>query len=212
MTSILAIDPGPRFSAYVELAGVRILARGKVGNLELLKLVREREPHGPLVVEMVAPYGRVVGRHVFNTCVWVGRYLEAWRGVGRLLTRQEVKKALGMRMQSTDADVRAMRIERWGGKVSRRPRDVPEPLRGVTGDQWAALAVAVAWKTLHGEAFEAVEAAQIGGLEELNRALGLQPDASKQELHTAGRDPVCQVNYEVSGSDRFGEISRGGRP
>lgn len=167
MTSILAIDPGPRLSAYVELDGTAIVARGKVANVELLAMLRSSEPRGPLVVEMIAPYGRIVGREVFETCVWIGRYLEAWRGVGRLLERREVKQALGLRAggskAATDADVRAALIKRWGGEPSRRRADVPEPLRGITYDQWAALAVAVAWQLRHAEVFAAVEAAPLTG-------------------------------------------------
>ena len=161
MTSILVIDPGPRLSAYVELAGAAIRAHGKIGNLELLQMLRARAPNGPLVVEMVAPYGKPVGREVFETCVWIGRYLEAWRGVGRLLERREVKQALGLQVGhrgSTDADVRSALIVRWGGKSGKRARP-PAALAGFTRDDWAALAVAVAWRDQHAEAFAAVEAA-----------------------------------------------------
>lgn len=163
MISIFAIDPGPRFSAYVELVGATIRAHGKIGNLELLQMLRTREVNGPLVVEMIAPYGKPVGREVFETCVWIGRYLEAWQGVGRLLERKEVKQVLGLRAggskAATDADVRAALITRWGGKASIGTKRAPGPLYGITADQWAALAVAVAWRDQHAEAFAAVEAA-----------------------------------------------------
>lgn len=163
MISILAIDPGPRLSAYVELAGTRIIARGKLPNLTLLQMVRTREVTGPLVVEAVAPYGRIVGRETLETAVWVGRYLEAWQGVSRLLERREVKHALGLkaggRNAATDADVRAALIRRWGGTPRRGRRDRTPGLEGLTRDEWAALAVAVAWRDLHAEAFAAVEAA-----------------------------------------------------
>lgn len=159
MTTILAIDPGPRLSAYVELAGATIRAHGKIGNLELLAMLRERAVTGPLVVEMVAPYGKPVGREVFEACVWIGRYLEAWPGVSRTLERREVKNALcGGRQNSSDADIRSALIVRWGGESGKRKRP-PESLAGITRDEWAALAVAVAWQIRHAEAFAAVEAA-----------------------------------------------------
>lgn len=171
--SILAIDPGPRMSAFVELAGDRVVAHGKVGNLELLQKLRTADPHGPLVVEMIAPYGKPVGREVFETCTWIGRYLEAWQGVGRLLERKEVKRALGLRAggskAATDADVRRTLIARWCRKVDPAvgeperlvigSKRAPGPLFGIVDDQWAALAVAVAWRDTHAEAFAAVEAA-----------------------------------------------------
>jgi hypothetical protein len=196
MTSILAIDPGPRLSAYVELAGTTIRAHGKIGNLELLRMLRTRDPNGPLVVEMVAPYGKPVGREVFETCVWIGRYLEAWRGVGRLLERREVKQALGLQVGhrgSTDADVRSALIVRWGGQGGKRAR-APEALAGIVDDEWAALAVAVAWRERHGEAFAAVEDAPLSDLEDLNRALGLVSDgAGHAAAQNSATEPAAGV-------------------
>lgn len=173
---ITAIDPGTTESAYVVLSGACIVAHDKIGNVDLLGMLRGTEPSGPLVVEMIAPYGRIVGREVFATCVWIGRFLEAWRGVGRLLDRREIKKALKLRAgaAASDADVRAALIARWGGPVALGTKRTPGPLRGITRDQWSALAVAVAWKERHGEAFAAVEAAPLSGLEDLNRALGIE--------------------------------------
>lgn len=208
MTSILAIDPGSRESAYVELVGDRVLQRAKVSNMELLSMLRGYEPRGPLVVEMMAPYGRIVGRDVFRTLLWTGRYLEAWRGTARLLERREVKKALGLQIGhrgSTDADVRAALIQRWGGKAGKRQK-APDALVGVTKDIWAALAVAVAWQELHGEAFAAVEEAPLGGLEELNRALGLTSGVTKQELQGVCQDPVYDHDHGVMRCERKCEI------
>jgi hypothetical protein len=169
---ITAIDPGPRLSAYVVLHGAAIVEHGKVGNLNLLKTLRAREASGPLVIEMIAPYGKPVGRETFETAVWIGRYLEAWRGVGRTLERKEVKKALGLRaggsMAATDADVRSALIVRWGGKSGKR-QPAPPALVGITKDEWAALAVAVAWREQHAEAFAAVEEAPPSGINALNR-------------------------------------------
>lgn len=174
MTPILAIDPGSRESAYVELVGTRVVQRAKVSNMQLLSMLRGQEPRGPLVIEMIAPYGRIVGREVFETCLWAGRFLEAWRGVGRLMERREVKQALGLRAggkdAATDTDVRAYLVRRWGGK-GRKGERAPAALAGFSRDMWAALAVAVAWQEKHSEAFQAVQEAP--GLEDLNRALGL---------------------------------------
>jgi hypothetical protein len=180
---ITAIDPGPRLSAYVVLHGAAIVEHGKLHNLALLQMLRARETHGPLVVEMIAPYGKIVGREVMETLVWIGRFLEAWPGVGRLLERKEVKKALGLRaggsMAATDADVRSALIQRWGGKSGKR-QPAPPALAGITKDEWAALAVAVAWREQHAEAFAAVEEAPPSGLEDLNRALGLAESSTGQ--------------------------------
>ena len=184
---ITAVDPGPRFSAYVVLHGKAIVERGKIGNHELNKKLREAEPHGPLVVEMIAPYGRIVGRETMESLVWIGRYIEAWRGPARLLERKDVKKALGLKAggpkAATDADVRAELIARWGGERKKRAK-TPVALSGIVDDEWAALAVAVAWREKHGDVFAAVEEAPLSDLEELNRAL-----AAGSEARTAHRRP-----------------------
>jgi hypothetical protein len=193
---ITAIDPGPRLSAYVVLHGAVIVEHGKVPNLKVLQMLRASQTHGPLVVEMIAPYGKIVGREVMETLVWIGRFLEAWPGVGRLLERKEVKKALGLRaggsMAATDADVRSALIQRWGGKSGKR-QPAPPALTGITKDEWAALAVAVAWREQHGEAFAAVEEAALSGLEDLNRALGLAPAES-----STGQAPADSIARPAS--------------
>ena len=193
---ITAIDPGPWLSAYVVLRGAEVVEHAKVNNLELLKLLRWREPVGPVIVEAVSPRRHGVGHETLDTAVWVGRYLEAWRGVSRTMTRQEVKKALGLKAggkhQATDADVRSALIVRWGGPPGKRQRP-PVALAGLARDEWAALAVAVAWRELHAAAFAAVEEAPLSGLEGLNRALELAQSTSWQPPQSRGTGPTTSA-------------------
>jgi hypothetical protein len=184
---ITAIDPGPRLSAYVVLHGAAVLEHGKVDNLDLLLRLRapEYQVNAPLIVEMIAPYGKIVGRETLETAVWVGRYLEAWPGVSRTLERKEVKHALGLkaggRNAATDADVRSALIVRWGGKPGKAQKP-PPALAGITKDQWSALAVAVAWREQHAEAFAAVEEAPLSGLEQADRAIAGDLDGLNQAI------------------------------
>ena len=79
--SIIAIDPGNRQSAYcvIDCNTLRPLEFGKVDNEELRnKLVFANEQGWQwAVIEMVASYGMAVGREVFDTVLWIGRFYEA---------------------------------------------------------------------------------------------------------------------------------------
>lgn len=159
---IMAIDPGPTHSAFVVWDGITLLDFGKHENLEMLAIVRGLkgwQTNAPvvtvLVIEMIASYGMPVGAEVFETCVWIGRFMER-HGCTRTqsrLTRIEVKSHLCHSAKATDANIRQALIDRFGGKQKALgcKRD-PGPLRGVTGDCWAALAVAVTyWDKQHAE-------------------------------------------------------------
>lgn len=157
---ILAIDPGPEQSAFVlyRTFDRRLLAFGKFDNGDfgaelgtLAPIIALKTPFdGPrdptLVVEMIASYGMAVGREVFETCVWIGRFLEAWRGPSERITRGAVKMHLCGSMRAKDGNVRAALIDAFGGKDKAiGSKKQPGPLHGVSGDVWAALAVAVTY-------------------------------------------------------------------
>jgi Holliday junction resolvasome RuvABC endonuclease subunit len=80
---ILEIDPGNRESGYaiIEMPEFKIRECGKVENRELLKRITEISITGDiyefdsLAIEMVASYGMAVGKDVFETCVWSGRFI-----------------------------------------------------------------------------------------------------------------------------------------
>jgi len=156
-TVILAIDPGPEASAWVEALaddGTPI-AHGKCGNDELcLRLANTGADVA--VVEMVASYGMAVGREVFETCVWIGRFMEAWRArtgsIPHRLYRGEVKDHLCRSRRATDANIRQTLLDRFGPGREKAvgTKKKPGPLYGVSGDVWAALAVAVTWADTKG--------------------------------------------------------------
>lgn len=155
MTKLLAIDPGNVESAAVlfDLATHRPTWWVKEPNSYLLARLRTHhqldvpplEGAETLAVEMIASYGMAVGREVFDTCVWIGRFIEAWRGPNRLVYRPEVKLHLTNSRRAKDANIRAALIDRYGpGKeLAIGKKATPGPLYGLTGDCWSALAVAV---------------------------------------------------------------------
>jgi Holliday junction resolvasome RuvABC endonuclease subunit len=143
--TLLAIDPGTEQSGWVVLDDEnRIVSSGVHPNADVLTAVREYED---VAIEMIASYGMPVGREVFETCVWVGRYIEA-AGVPDdvvRVTRNEVKNHLCGSSKAKDPNVRQALIDLFGppGKKS-----APGPTFGVTSHAWAALGVAATVRKL----------------------------------------------------------------
>jgi len=149
MTAILAIDPGTTRSAWVLLRDdATILEHGLEDNARVLDIVAGTA--WPLVIEMIASYGMPVGREVFETCVWIGRFAQAAHGKWHPVYRRDVKLELCGSPRAKDANVRQAIIDLYpptgGGK---RPqigtKREPGPLYGIRADEWAALGVGLTW-------------------------------------------------------------------
>lgn len=146
MTRLLAIDPGTTESAWLVLRGGVPQAFGKLPNDELLAMLRRAVAHLTLdraVIEQVASYGMPVGREVFETVRWAGRFEEALHPVPvALVPRLEVRLALCHSTKATDATVRRALLDRFGGESAVGRKAAPGPLYGIHHDVWSALAVA----------------------------------------------------------------------
>jgi hypothetical protein len=148
---LLAIDPGNEESAWVyydmRIGGPRHFdSFGKVDNGRLLARLHQFSSWGvhALAIEMVASYGMPVGREVFETCVWIGRFVERWKGTHQFVYRRDVKLHLCNSARAKDANVRQALIDRYGGKeMAVGKKATPGPLYGISGDCWSALAVAI---------------------------------------------------------------------
>lgn len=151
----MAIDPGPEQSAVVvyERSTGDLVWFEKLDNQEVLTTL-DISQGTELVVEMIASYGMAVGATVFETCVWIGRFIQRWRdnplrtvrcSEVRRVKRIEVKSHLCHSAKATDSNVRQALIDRYGpGKEKAIGlKATPGPLYGVTKDVWAALGVAV---------------------------------------------------------------------
>jgi len=157
---VMAIDPGTTESAFALLSGEGIvLYHHKLPNDEVLAWVmgafdkRIVNPVRDLAIEQVASYGMPVGREVFETVHWAGRFHQAALDLGfrvsvALLTRKRVAEHLcggGEREKGkspNDATVRKALLDRYGGEAARKKGG---DLHGITNDRWAALAVACAY-------------------------------------------------------------------
>ena len=137
---ILAIDPGTTKSAFVIWDGSRIHEAGILDNVELLRRIKLGDfKHCDNAIEMIASYGMAVGREVFETCVWIGRFVERL-GIVTLVYRKDVKLTICGSPRAKDANVRAALIDRLGQVGT---KNNPGPLYGMKSHLWSALAVAV---------------------------------------------------------------------
>ncbi|WP_198320784.1 hypothetical protein [Azohydromonas aeria] len=150
MTAILALDPGTEQTGFCLLDGRRVLESGVLPNDRMLALVScygRGAQVASCAIEMVASYGMPVGREVFETVRWVGRFQQAWRDpeAVRLVYRAEVKSHLCRSQKATDATIWQALVDLFGpGKDKAVGRKAsPGPLYGVTSHARSALAVAV---------------------------------------------------------------------
>lgn len=143
--SILAIDPGPTESALVTFDGKRVVYARQLANDVLLEaLLVSREAN--LAIEMVESFGMAVGREVFETVYWIGRFCQAFPGEHTRIGRKDIKLHLCGSCRAKDPNVRQALLDRFGGKEAAIGRKAtPGPLHGVHSHLWAALAVAVYW-------------------------------------------------------------------
>jgi len=138
--TILALDPGTTQSAYVLWDGKRVLDSAILPNTVLIEILAAGEkPCDVLACEMIASYGMAVGREVFETCVWIGRFLQAHRGPHRLVYRKDVKLHVCGSPRAKDANIRQALLDKYGPVGT---KGTPGPLYGVKSHVWAALAVA----------------------------------------------------------------------
>ena len=139
---VIGIDPGPEQSAFVMFDGGSVLDRGILENAELALHPLWKQPL--IFCEMIASYGMAVGASVFNTCVWIGRFIEYGRQEGghdlTRVFRKDVKLHLCQSPRAKDANVRQALIDRLGPQGTKKNQG---PTYGVRSHEWAALAVAV---------------------------------------------------------------------
>lgn len=141
---ILAIDPGTTESGWCLTLDGMVLQSGVTPNHELLEMLQGWELHmgDMLAIEMIASYGMAVGREVFETCVWIGRFVQTWHQpeAARLVYRREVKLHLCGNAKAKDANIRQALLDLIGPQGTKK---APGPTYGVKSHAWAALGVAV---------------------------------------------------------------------
>ena len=148
---VIAIDPGPVQSGWVDF-DAQLFRLHDFGLTKNSALVDSRlSPtlrNARLIAEAPKSYGNVIGDTVLQTCIWLGRFIQAANGEATLYTRKRIVSRLCHNATAGDRQVRQALIDRFpptgaGRTPSIGTKAKPGPLYGVKGDIWAALAVAV---------------------------------------------------------------------
>lgn len=144
---ILAIDPGNIESAYclIEKETYKPIEFGKVENNKIRELINKDYECEDLIIEMIASYGMPVGKEVFDTCVWIGRFIETAlinnKGY-EYIYRKDVKMNLCNSMRAKDSNIRQALIDRFGVVGTKKNKGW---FYGFKADIWSAYAVGVTY-------------------------------------------------------------------
>lgn len=151
---IFAIDPGNEQSGYafIEMPNFKLIEFGKIGNTELIaKLINLRDLNfDALAIEMIASYGMSVGREVFDTCRWIGRFEQAVSSERTVamhyIYRRDEKLTLCGSLKAKDTNIRQALIDRYAAhdlRTGKGTKMFPDTFYGVSRDAWQAIAVGV---------------------------------------------------------------------
>lgn len=149
---ILAIDPGSTESAFaiIDSDTHRPVAFSKVMNQALLESVEYGNfQYDAVAIETVASYGMPVGAEVFDTCIWIGRYLQTALNNGadvHLVTRLQVKLHHCKDSRAKDSNIVRALVDRFAygqPNYGKGTKASPGWFYGFKSDVWQATALAV---------------------------------------------------------------------
>ena len=115
---------------------------GKMLNGNVIEMIKTKITFYPMVIEMIASYGMPVGQEVFETCVWIGRFIQASRREATLIYRKDVKLNLCNKTNATDSNVIKALKDRFGDKGT---KSNPGWFYGFYKDVWQAYALGVTY-------------------------------------------------------------------
>ena len=156
--NILALDPGTTQTGWAIVADdMRVLEHGITQNNVVLSRISNHATEGGfdfkidgVATEMIASYGMPVGREVFETCIWIGRFMQAWRSPEKVIIvyRKDVKMHLCGTTRAKDTNVRQAIIDLYeptgGGSTPQiGTTKQPGPLYGVSSHVWPAIGVGI---------------------------------------------------------------------
>jgi Holliday junction resolvasome RuvABC endonuclease subunit len=146
MSIILAIDPGTTKSGWClyDNHTKEVIDFGVDDNQIVIEGIQESWSYDDVAIECIASYGMAVGSEVFETCIWVGRFMQALADCKGLPVHRIYRKDCKMHLCGTprakDANIRQAIIDKYGGIQSTKKGG---PLYKVNSHIWPALAVAL---------------------------------------------------------------------
>jgi len=160
---ILAIDPGTTESAYtiIENDTLKPLKIGKVKNEELLddilmdRFIQSDNNKDYFAIEMIQSYGMAVGQTTFETCLWIGRFIQALEGNGKkaeLVYRKEEKMNLCNSVRAKDSNIIQALIDRFAPYTPNKGKGTKKEqgyFYGFKADIWQAYAVGITYHDLY---------------------------------------------------------------
>lgn len=164
---ILAIDPGNIESGVVLIRerDLKPLVAEKINNEELLdnllmdryERFEETEYISHVAIEMIASYGMAVGKSVFETCVWIGRFIQAlesnyYNESLKFIYRKDEKMNLCNSMKAKDSNIIQALIDRFAPNTPNKGKGTkkePGWFYGFKKDIWQAYAVGVTYHDMY---------------------------------------------------------------
>lgn len=168
---LLAIDPGNKESGVVLVreSDLKPIIAKKVTNEEILNDILTgvynccmfyddcKEALNHVAIEMIASYGMPVGAEVFDTCVWIGRFIQALQDNNynlqiKYIYRKDEKINLCGSMKAKDSNITQALIDRFAPGISNRGKGTkkePGWFYGFKKDIWSAYAVGITYYDLY---------------------------------------------------------------
>ncbi len=153
--SILALDPGPKKTAWFEIElGNQfskdpngLWAFGEYENDKILALIPQWSDSTRVVVcEEIRSFGMPVGAEVFETVRWEGEYRHLCRTIAmefQFVDRLTIKMHHCHSARASDANIHQALIDRFGKKGTKKN---PGKTFGISGkDIWSAFSIAIYW-------------------------------------------------------------------
>lgn len=156
---ILAIDPGSTESGLTLINEIDLkpTIATKLSNEEILNIIIEAKEVNHVAIEMIASYGMPVGAEVFQTCVWIGRFIQTLKDKGYLgpikyIYRKEEKMNLCNSMKARDSNIIQALVDRFAPGIPNKGKGTKKNkgwFYGFKKDIWQSYAVAVTYHDLY---------------------------------------------------------------